>query len=68
MLIALLIVQLASLLALLFIAQRIVTIPASILDEATKNWKDAFVREIREARLENRKLHKAELPSDRRPN
>lgn len=41
--------------------------PTPLVADAMKLWKEAFVREIREARLENRKLHRAELPTDRRP-
>lgn len=43
-------------------------IPERHLEEATQLWRESFIREIREARLENRKLHKALLPSDERPN
>lgn len=56
----------AMLLTLLAIAWRMWRMPKTMMAEATRDWKDAFVREIREARLENRKLHKAELASDKR--
>ena len=57
----------AALIVLIFIALRLYRLPPTVMQEATKTWKEAFVREIREARLENRKLHRAELPEDRRP-
>ncbi len=59
--------NIATLLTLLAIAWRVWRIPAGIMREATATWKEAFVREIREARLENRKLHGQALPTDRRP-
>lgn len=58
---------LAVLMTLWWIAWRMHRVPAHLMSEATKAWKEAFVREIREARLENRKLHKATLPTDERP-